>query len=547
MDKDELKLLQAIFDNAVDGIITINTRGLIENINPAAANLFGYSAEEVKGRNVKMLMPEPYHGEHDNYIHNYNRTGVKKIIGIGREVKGQRKDKTIFPFFLSISEVQLDDGIVYTGVIHDISALKQKEKELEASRNQLKAIFETAVDGIIIINRRGIIQMVNKAVSNLFGFREEEMLKQNIKMLMPEPYHGEHDGYLDTYQKSRKKTIIGSGREVKGQKKNGEKFPLHLSVSEVKLENEEVLYTGIIHDLTSQKQREGEIKKLNENLEQLIEERTEELSMTVNELLSVNKRLEGEVNRREVVEKALKKSESEIKEALAKERELNELKSRFVSMASHEFRTPLSTILSSAALISRYTKEEQQEKRDKHIERIKSSVSNLSGILNDFLSLSKLEEGKVILKPESFEWNAYVKDVVEEMQGLLKEGQEIIIKFNRNEIEVCLDKQIIKNILFNLLSNAIKYSKENQSTFIETTLEGKELKIKVKDQGIGIPEQDQVHLFSRFFRADNVENIKGTGLGLNIVKNYIDLLKGGIYFESEEGKGTTFFLEIPVE
>ena len=347
---------------------------------------------------------------------------------------------------------------------------------------------------------------------------------------MPEPYHSKHDGYLNRYLKTKQPHIIGIGREVTGKRKDGTLFPFRLAVSEVIL-NDRVIFTGIIHDLTDVKKAEGELLELNERLEQKVEKRTNELEEAVNDLLRTNRILE--------------QRELELQEALDKEKELNELKSRFVSMASHEFRTPLSTIMSSASLISKYTLETHNEKRVKHINRIKSAVSNLTGILNDFLSLSKIEEGKIKIKKEMTSVKSICQLVIDEVKGLLKEGQVIHHQHNEKFVEFLTDKHILKNVLFNLLSNAIKYSPANSIIECHSLKRNEYYEFVIKDQGIGIPETDQKHLFTRFFRASNVENIQGTGLGLSIVKRYVDLLGGSIHFESIMGEGTTFFVQFP--
>ncbi|WP_053404909.1 ATP-binding protein [Persicobacter sp. CCB-QB2] len=241
-----------------------------------------------------------------------------------------------------------------------------------------------------------------------------------------------------------------------------------------------------------------------------------------------------------------KKAEEEIRKSLAKEIELNELKTRFVTTASHEFRTPLSTILSSASLIGRYTESEQQDRRDKHVGRIKSSVNNLTGILNDFLSISKLEEGKIKNTPETIVVKEKAQQVVDEIQVLLRNGQQINFDFQGAEEDVIkIDPQIFKNILINLLSNAIKYSQEGKEIVLGIEMRAEQMKVRVKDNGMGISDSEQVHIFERFFRANNAQNIQGTGLGLNIVKKYVDMLGGEISFESALGEGTTFYINIP--
>lgn len=534
--------LEAIFNTVTDGIITINRRGLIESINPAAAHLFGYDTSEVIGQNVKILMPEPYHGDHDGYIHNYQSTGEKKIIGIGREVKGRRKDGSEFPFLLSVSEVNLDNRIIYTGIIHDISDLKRAEKSLRDSRHQLNAIINNAVDGIITINERGIMQMVNPAAAMLFGYESEELIGQNVSVIASSPHRKEHDSYINKYMETGRKKVIGIGREVMGQRKDGSTFPCLLSVSEIDLGNRR-LFAGMIHDLTEQKAREADIKRLNTELERRVEERTEKLVVVINKHLATNDALKKEIQERKAVEAALQKSQVEVRNALEKERELNELKSRFVSMASHEFRTPLSTILTSASLIGRYTAPGTEEKRAKHVNRIKSAVGNLTGILNDFLSLSKLEEGKFDNHPEVFDLPQLIEKTIDEIKLITKPNQEIIYQHEGTN-EVTLDKKFSRNICINLLSNAIKYSEKN--IFINTLITSERIQIIVKDQGIGIPKEEQEYLFTRFFRAKNATNIQGTGLGLNIVRKYLELMNGSITFESELQVGTTFTITFPL-
>ncbi len=322
-------------------------------------------------------------------------------------------------------------------------------------------------------------------------------------------------------------------------------MPVRLAVSEAWVGDRRI-FIGTLHDLTEIKEVEGKIRQLNKELESKVAERTEELAQVVNKLLDSNQKLLKEIQERKMIEEALRKSEEELRLSLEKEKELSELKSRFVTMASHEFRTPLTSILSSADLIEAYTKE-PDDKRLRHVSRIRSSVNNMISILNDFLSLSKLEENRVEKRVVSTKLDEFIQEIKDEIKGLLKEGQQIECQCNFTSGEIFLDRNILKNVLYNLLSNAIKYSPEGKPILLKIEENGKLLKIEVTDQGIGIPEEDQQFLFTRFFRAKNVENIQGTGLGLNIVKRYLQLMDGDIRFESIPGKGTSFFLEIPLK
>ncbi len=409
---------------------------------------------------------------------------------------------------------------------------------------RLQAIFDDAVDGIIIIDSRGIIEEVNKSACVLFGYNEDELVKKSINMLMPQKEAVRHDGYLQNYQQSRIPKIIGIGREVTGKRKSGEEFPFWLAVNEVRL-NDRTIYTGFIHDLSEIKNAERRLQMLNEELEKKVIARTYELENVVNQLLALNKQLEEEINIKIKIQQQLKDREAELEKSLLLERELGELKSRFVSMASHEFRTPLSTVLSSVSLIGRYTESDQQANREKHINRVKSTVAHLTAILNDFLSMNKLEEGRIQTFFEDFDPIELFHEVIEEMKTILKPNQQLINLHSTNGMLVRSDRKIIKNTLINLISNAIKYSKENGKINCNISVNEKVLDFSVSDEGIGIPDEDQKHLFDRFFRASNVTNIEGTGLGLNIVKKYLEMLDGEISFVSKLYIGTTFNVSIP--
>ncbi|MDX2248087.1 MAG: PAS domain-containing sensor histidine kinase [Bacteroidia bacterium] len=419
----------------------------------------------------------------------------------------------------------------------EMNSSEMDEKSLIRNKNLLIALIESAVDGIIIISKIGFIESANPAAEKLFGYHEGELLGKKINLLMPEPFYSRHDGYIQNYLNTGQKKIIGIGREVTGLKKDGTTFPFYLSVSEVD-HGEEKIFAGIIHDLTQQKEAEAELKKYSEKLEQRVEARTEALAQAINEL-------EIEIKERKQAEQTLIQHQKKIQMALEKERELNELKSRFVSMASHEFRTPLATILSSISLVTRYEGKEQEDKREKHINRIKSNVHHLTNILNDFLSLSKLEEGVVEINPVAFDFVQWINDLIEELEEHKKEGQQFLYSHQGTENQVELDPHLMKNILFNLVSNAIKYSAEDKKIGIYSQITEDRLILKIEDEGMGIPDTDQPYMFERFFRAKNATNIQGTGLGLSIVKRYIELMHGHISFSSIYGKGTIFTLQLP--
>jgi signal transduction histidine kinase len=248
-----------------------------------------------------------------------------------------------------------------------------------------------------------------------------------------------------------------------------------------------------------------------------------------------------------ILEEAIEQLENtklELHNSLEKERELSELKTRFVSMASHEFRTPLTTMLTSLSLVNKYGEKNDKTSQAKHVGKIKSSIHNLTDILNDFLSVSKLEEGKIENLPQMLDIPSFISEIISEMEFLAVNNQIIQYK-HEGETIGNLDKKLLKNILFNLISNAIKFSPEGGIIDIKSCIEDSKFKISVQDHGIGISKEDQKHLFERFFRGHNAMHIQGTGLGLSIIAKYAELMNGTINFESQENIGTTFTTIIP--
>ncbi|WP_020535930.1 PAS domain-containing sensor histidine kinase [Lewinella cohaerens] len=418
-------------------------------------------------------------------------------------------------------------------------------KALTAEARRLEAIINTATDGIITIDKKGVIETINPSAARLFAYQPEQVMGKKINILMPSPYHAEHDDYMNNYHRTGKAKIIGKGREVEGLRSDGTVFPFRLAVSEMTIDGQR-MYTGVVHDLSDIKAAEQRIMELNRALEEKVVQRTEDLANAVDQLLGTNQLLKQEIEEKQAVENQLREQEQELQQALRKEKELNALKSRFVSMASHEFRTPLSTILSSTELVEMYHKEEQQPKRLRHIDRIKAAVSNLNNILNDFLSLSRLEEGKLDVQLEELELVAFLSEMEDEINLLLKDGQQLMFPSQKEKWVITTDPKILRNILLNLLSNASKYSEKGQTIYLDVEKDETAVTFVIKDEGMGIPKEDQKHLFTRFFRAHNVENIKGTGLGLHIVQQYLDLLKGKIEFTSEMSKGSVFRITLPI-
>lgn len=371
-----------------------------------------------------------------------------------------------------------------------VYSLNRKNNELSIDyANRLKSIIDSAVDGIITISSRGLIESINPAALNLFQYDESEVLGQNVKMLMPNPHRDQHDQYLRNYRNTGVKKVIGLGREVEGRRKDGTLFPFLLSISESVVSG--ILnYTGIIHDISDRHRAE------------------------------------------------------EFARIISKEKHLNELKTRFISVASHEFRTPLSTIASSASLVKRYNTADTVDKKEKHLDRIQNMVDHLTRMLNDFLSISKIEEDKLRCVRVHLNVKELFEDVITEFRDQNSADQKLFLQFD-GEAQGNVDKVMLTNVLHNLISNALKYSEAGKRVWINVESTEDNLKFSVKDEGIGIPLEEQAQVFTRFFRANNVHEIQGTGLGLNIVNKYVELMSGIIDFQSAPDEGTTFTISIP--
>ncbi len=400
----------------------------------------------------------------------------------------------------------------------------------------MASLFAYATEGIILANRKGEIILVNPYGEKMFGYSKEELVGQKIEILIPKELKEKHVGHREQFHQNPVNRSMGVGRDLFAQRKDGSNFPVEISLSHYKASDEEFVIAFII-DITIRKQNE-----------KILREQKDELERVSKEIKQLNIDLERKVEDRTMMLREtlaqLERSKDELSESLDKEKELSDLKTRFVSTVSHEFRTPLSTVLSSASLLSKYVTSEEQDKRDRHIVRIKESVKHLSGMLEDLLSLGKLEEGLIEAKPELFACEEFMSEFINEMQEIAKPGQKI--KFSRSGTnQVVSDKRLLKNILNNLVSNAIKFSPEDAVIEISCSNENDLVTLSVADKGIGISKEDRQHLFERFFRARNAFNIEGTGLGLHIVSKYVELLHGTIDVQSDIDKGSTFIISIP--
>src|SRR5579859_6133102 len=489
-----LDLFDALVTTAVYGIIVIDGMGNIRTYNPACERLFGFTAEEVIGKNVKMLMPEPYHSGHDGYLANYNRSGERRIIGIGREVVGQRKNGSTFPMYLSVGEGTLDNERIFVGIIHDLTVSKWADNALREREARLRSILDTVPDAIITIDGQGAIESFSPAAARLFGYAEREVIGKNVKMLMPSPYREMHDGYLEAYRSTGIKHIIGVGRVVVGQRRDGSTFPMELAVGEVAAAADRRLFTGFVRDLT---ERQG------------TERRLQELQL---ELLHVTR-----VN-----------AMGQMSSAIA--HELNQpltASANYISAARRFLQRPDGAAQAQDAM----------EQAAKQVLRAGTTIRNL----RDFI-----EKREGHRAPEN------LNKIIEQGIALAFVGMAHINVKVRLELDATLppvyvDKIQIQQVLMNLIRNAIEAmqdsEKKRELSMTTSRSGGGHVLVVVRDSGPGLPEDVRKKLFQPFVTTKE----SGMGVGLMICQSIIQFHGGSIEVSAPGEPGTAFSIRLPVD
>ncbi|MGC1203705.1 MAG: PAS domain S-box protein [Flavobacteriaceae bacterium] len=492
-----LMLRSKALQSAENGIIitdALKQDNPIIYFNDSFKRLTGYSDAEILNHNCRFLQGK----DRDQKQLQDLRDAIKKGESCQATIRNYKKDGTLFWNDLYIFPITNSRGIVtnFIGIQNDVTL----RKFAEAERNHLASIFDESLNEIYVFDTKTLKFLnVNFGALKNIGYTLEELKQMTPLDIKPNDNKAKFRKTIDVLLK---KNVDKVEFETVHQRKNGSIYPVevHLQLSNL---GEKNVFVAIILDIT-------ERKNYTTKLEKKVEERTQQLKV-----------------------------------ALSKEKELNELKTNFLSLVSHEFKTPLSGILTSSQLLGKYQLTKQQDKRDKHLKTITDKVYFLNNILNDFLSIEKLETGKVNYRFSHFKLSKVLNEVVYNANMLLKEGQKIKYPENIDDLSLYQEEKIIQLIFSNLLYNAIKYSPEGSVIDLQIKQDKTLTILTVKDEGIGIPEKDQKNIFERYFRAENVVNTQGTGIGLNIAKNHLENLGGSIYFESKEQVGSTFTVIFP--
>ena len=496
--KRRLNVRGQALEFALNGIVITDARKKDNPIiyyNKAFQKLTGYNKDEILGRNCRFLQGKDRKQEGLREI----RKAIKEGQSCRVEIRNYKKDGTMFWNEVSINPIRALNGDIthFVGIQNDITQRVKDEQEI----NHLIKIFNDSLNEVYVFDAETLhYTHANFGAQRGSGYKLKELVKMTPLELMTELSKKE-------FKKRVQSILVNSRKKIEFEtiqcRKDGSSYPVEVHMQASSLD-QRTLIVAIIMDISHR-------KDYTQKLENKVLERTEQL-----------------------------------REALSKEKELGELKTKFLSMVSHEFKTPLSAILTSATLVGKYKEAEQQQRREKHLNSIAAEVRHLTAILDDFLSVERLEEGKEVYKFSEFYLSKVVNEVIYSANMLLKTGQKIEYPLNIEEVKVYQDEKIVALTLTNLLHNAIKYSPENTTIQLGVELGGDYLKFRIADEGCGIPKADQKHIFERYFRAENVLTTQGTGIGLNIVKSHLENLGGQISFESEENKGSVFTAMLPL-
>jgi two-component system sensor kinase FixL len=495
--------IQAILDNVADAIITINNDGIVESVNNAGVKMFGYTADELVGMNVKILMPEPFRSEHDNYLRNYMQTGVAKIIGIGREVTAVHKNGTVFPVELAVSGVILHDRRLFTGVVRDITQRKRAEVALRESEARKAAMLDTAMDAVVTIDHEGKIVDFNPAAEQMFGCRRQDALGQMMaELIIPTHLRSEHYAGVARYLATEEATILNRRIELTAVRADGSEFPVDVAITRLAHDGPP-LFTGYLRDITQRKQAE-------------------------NELLRANEELARRASAIERFNRQLARSNDELKQ--------------FAYVASHDLQEPLRKVTSFCEML----REEYRDKLDgeacTYIEYAVNGALRMKALISDLLDYSRVETQGKPLSPIAAD--EALAEAIDNLEMTMNEANATV-QCDRLPV-IAADRAQLVRLFQNLIGNAIKYrSDAPPQIHVWAEAHNDEWIIHVEDNGIGIDPQYHARIFVIFQRLHSREAYAGTGIGLAVCKRIVERFGGRIWVNSELGRGSDFCFALP--
>jgi two-component system sensor kinase FixL len=492
--EDERNQIRTILESAPDPVVIIDERGIIQGFNAASVQAFGYPADQVIGNNVGMLMGSPDRELHDSYLGRYAQTGEARIIGKGREVMARRRDGTLFPARLAVSEACVGTRRLFTGFLQNLSAQKEAEAQLKEEREQLRSILETAPDPVIVIDERGLIQSFNVASVKTFGYAADEVVGKSVSILMPSPDRERHDSYLARYMDTGVAHIVGIGREVMARRKDGTTFPARLAISEARIGDRRV-FTGFLQNLTAEKRAE----------EALIESSTR-----------------------------LRETQAQLYHA-SRHGDLGEM----ASAIAHELNQPLTAILNyvqtSKEMLEGVGAGVPEKVRD-FMARTAAQADRAGTIIRRLRQL--YERGDADAVPDDL--NEAVSEALDlALIGVKESGIQVELRLDKELPEVLMDRQQIQQVVINLVRNAMEAMQavSNRQLIIHTGRAAADaVELSVCDTGPGLPEEIAKNLFAPF----QTTKPAGMGLGLSICRSIIEAHGGKIWVTPTDGGGTTF-------
>ena len=486
-------MMRAILDTVVDGIITIDDRGTIDRVNPAAVRIFGYTPAEMVGRNVKMLMPEPYHGEHDGYLARYRQTRDPRVIGIGREVLGKRKDGSVFPMELAVGETEASGRRLFTGIVRDITAAKAAQEQLRETTMLQQAILNSAAYSIISTTVDGTILTFNRAAEAMLGYRAEDVIgkcnpglfhdaeeiARRAEEMSEELGRRIEPGFEVFVAKARQD--VPDEREWTYVRKDGSTLPVRLSVTALREASGKIDgYLGVAYNVSERKK-------------------------------------------------------------------IDRMKNEFVSTVSHELRTPLTSIRGSLGLIAGGIAGELPPQAAELVQIAHKNSERLVRLINDILDIEKIESGKMHFDLSVQPLLPLVQQALEANHGFAGQyGVTIRLASSADDARVRIDGDRLIQVVTNLVSNAVKFSPPQSEVTVSVDRRPGGVRVAVTDRGPGIPEEFRDRIFQKFSQADSSDTRQkgGTGLGLAITKSLVETMGGRIDFETSAA-GTVFWIEWP--